>query len=269
MAAVGVDYTLARVLGNEEIEDGFFILSLEVPNSFLLAEPGQFVMLRTGTESDPLLARPLSIYSVGPLGSVAQCDLLYKVAGRGTAILSRRRPGEFLRVLGPVGREFDLSRVLQKVVLVAGGAGIAPLSFLAAKLAEIEGLELVFYYGARTKKALVGLNRLRNLNIALKICTEDCSCGEGGVVTKKLAKDLRSQDFSGCAVFACGPVPMLKSLYLLIKSSAMPVQVSIEERMACGIGACLGCAVKTRSGFQRVCSEGPVFDMNEILWDEC
>lgn len=259
----------AEVVSNLNLNGDYFLMCMNVPDNYAQARPGQFVMLRADLRETPLLSRPFSIYSIsGGEGAVA-CLVLYRVVGKTTRLLSRKKPGDFLYVLGPLGRCFDASGDFDRAVLVAGGTGIAPISFLSELLIESGPKDVSFYYGAKSSKDLLGLERLEKQAVGrldLKICTEDCSRGEAGVVTALLKRDLGSLN-AGARVFACGPTPMLRSLKTLLAGVRVPVQVSIEEKMACGIGACLACAVRTESGYVRVCTEGPVFDLDKVELD--
>jgi len=263
----------ATIIENVRLAGKYFRISFEVPPSYLAARPGQFVMLRLDMRKDPLLGRPFSIYSLYEYGPYAACSVLYKAVGKMTDLLSSKAPGDSLFVLGPLGRGFDLSRSLSKTVLVAGGTGVAPISFLARTLSGMGRSGLAFYYGARSEQDLIGLDGLDGVSEPgisapeLRICTEDCSRGEQGVVTELLARDIASFNPEGTGIYACGPLPMLRSLRSVLEINPMPVQVSIEERMACGMGACLACAVPSankQDWYVRACQEGPVFNLDEV-----
>lgn len=261
----------ATVIENVRLNENYYRVLFEVPPGYLKSQPGQFVMLRVDLRHDPLLGRPFSIYSVNKNGSQAICCVLYRVVGKMTALLSRKSPGDCVHVLGPLGRGFDLSGTFSKAVLVAGGTGIAPMSFLAETLQGRNGIEIIFYYGAKSDQDLVGLAGIERAGVPkqqLQICTEDCSRGEQGLITTLLERDLGSFDPRETCIFACGPMPMLKSLKSVLAANPLRAQVSIEERMACGLGACLACAVpstlKSGGGYVRACQEGPVFNINEV-----
>jgi dihydroorotate dehydrogenase electron transfer subunit len=261
----------AAIIENARLAGNYYRISFEVPAAYLGARPGQFVMLRVDMRPDPLLGRPFSIYSIAGNGSRASCSVLYRVVGKMTALLSRKAPGESVHVLGPLGRGFDLSRGPAKALLVAGGTGIAPISFLAGELYRRGVPEIFVYYGAKSGEDLIGLDDMEKAGFpqrGLRICTEDCSRGERGLVTELLARDIGAFSPGDTCVFACGPMPMLKSLRAVLAANPLPAQVSIEERMACGMGACLACAVpaasKSGGGYVRACQEGPVFNMDEV-----
>jgi dihydroorotate dehydrogenase electron transfer subunit len=218
---------------------------------------GQFIHLRANDSFHPLLRRPLS---------VARCDrpagtlvLIYRVLGEGTARLADRRPGERIDVLGPLGRGFRLTPG-RDPLLVAGGVGVAPLIFLAEEALRI-GRPVEVLAGARTAALLVGEQDLRQLGVECRLATDDGSRGYRGPVTELLTG--RSD---GRAIYASGPPGMLRQVQQL--AGLAPAQLCVEAAMACGVGACRGCACKARGGGHRlVCTEGPVFDAREVSFD--
>jgi len=263
------------VLSSTETVPGHFHLVLGLPEFFADPVPGQFVMVRFPDRADPLLARPLSVYGYSREAEWGRLELLYRVAGKGTALLSGVREGRTLQVLGPLGRGFRILPKQRTVVLVAGGIGIAPLTFLAEHYrslpAPLGGREIVCYAGARCSEALVGVERMEDLCSRVVVTTDDGTCGVCGIVTEPLERDLPSLPPGESVLYACGPRPMLQCLAAIVGEGGVPCQVSVEERMACGLGACLGCAVAVRGAsdsvsYVRVCKEGPVFDIHELDW---
>jgi len=247
-------------------------MTVKVPPSFEKAIPGQFVMVRQEGNTTPFLSRPFSIYSVYPRGDEIFLEIFYKAVGKGTEALSRLQEGDFLNILGPLGRGFDLPPSFGKIVLIAGGIGIPPLSFLAQRCSEENhGAEIVCYLGAANAETLAGLDRLKRICSAVEISTDDGSRGYHGPVTKLFQRDMGRYAGDDVRIYACGPRPMLKALQGFLKDRPGVCQISLEERMACGIGACLGCVVRTRSDggeLVRVCKEGPVFDIGDIDFEE-
>lgn len=254
----------ARVVSNVKLTEGYYLMRFESPGVYLEASPGQFLMLRTDMREAPLLSRAFSICSVSKKGDVVTCSVLYRLVGITTELMSMKKEGDFVYILGPLGRGFDLTGGFGKAVLVSGGTGIAPILFLSQTLSSRPGTEVKLYYGARSAGELAGLGLFADSRINLKVCTDDGSAGERCAVTALLEKDLGSLESRETAVFACGPVPMLKSLKRLMAGRSFPVQISVEEKMACGIGACLSCAVRTGAGYVRACKEGPVFGIDEV-----
>lgn len=257
-------------------------LTLLAPPVAATARPGQFVHLvcRAPGSQDPLLRRPLSIFAADARqGTVS---LLYRVVGRGTAWLAAQSPGARMDLLGPLGQGFDLEKARggEPVLLVAGGMGVAPLHFLATALqGQLPAGQVIFYYGAATGRQLLLRDRLAALADKLIICTDDGSLGRTGPVTAPLAESLAAHPTG--VIYSCGPRPMLEAVAALAARYDLPCQVSLEEKMACGVGACLGCACRTyrRDGqigaggaggqeppfYSLVCTDGPVFDAREVF----
>lgn len=260
----------AELIRNREIARDVFLLSMRVPDSFLCGMPGQFVMVRLEGLDFPLLGRPISIHSLYRDRKGPVCDLLYRTAGRGTAVMSRMRKGDLLLILGPLGSGFTIRRDIGKVVLVAGGMGVAPLFYLAEFYRKSPGgrkREIVCLLGARNTETLLDLERLKKTCSAVWLCTDDGSRGFHGTVTELFAGKMEGLIDAGTAVYACGPRAMLAALSEQIAGKDFPCEVSVEEKMACGVGACLSCAVAIRGGaYSRVCREGPVFDIRELDW---
>jgi dihydroorotate dehydrogenase electron transfer subunit len=266
-----------QVVGNPGVAPDHFLLTLRLPPSFATPQPGQFVMIRDPERGEPLLPRPLSVYGFHRDGDQAILDLLYRTAGRGTSLFSRMKPGALLAVLGPLGRGFTLQRDVRKVILLAGGVGVAPLTFLLQESClrdtSMQKKEITAYVGARTAKLLACIERLEGF-CDLRIATDDGSAGYHGLVTDLLRCDIGAYEPEETMIYACGPTAMIRSLGFIVRNSAVRCEVSLEERMACGIGACLGCAVAVtdsngKSAYQRVCHEGPVFDIREIALNPC
>ena len=272
-----------KIITNTKISKNYFKIILRYNNIPTLTQPGQFIEMRVSDSYEPLLRRPFSIHKVN--GS--DIEILYEVVGRGTEILSRRKPGEYLDVIGPLGNGFTYqatSHKPQATVLVAGGMGVAPLIFLAEKLADIKTqnpkLKTLVLIGAETKDEILCEREFKALDCNVKISTDDGSAGFKGKVTDLLRKILATNHkpqatnkmFAACSlqpaavIYACGPKPMLEEISRISCKHNIRAQVSLEEHMACGIGICFGCAVKTKYGYKRVCKEGPVFNADEIIW---
>ncbi|MDI3281314.1 MAG: dihydroorotate dehydrogenase electron transfer subunit [Bacillota bacterium] len=257
-------------------------LTLAAPELARRAEPGQFLLVRTALASslDPLLRRPFSVCDADP--ERGEVRIHFQVVGRGTAFLAERRPGERLDVLGPLGRGFSLPRWLrpgEEVLLVGGGAGAAPLPLLALR-ARAAGLRPVAFLGAATLQALPLAEVLRAAGAEVHLATLDGSAGRRGTVVEALEAWLagRAPATGPRLLSACGPRGMLLAVARLARRFNLPCQVSLEERMACGLGACLGChcgqqlaELRAAAGWEekpapepagvgpRVCADGPVF----------
>ncbi len=261
-------YFDARVIENRSLGGGYFVLRLGGCESLANTIPGQFVMVRGDWQRDPLLPRAFSLLTVTGGG---RADLLAKVVGRGTALLERVVPGAHLDVLGPLGNGFPAPSVDVHDLLVAGGVGMPPLLMQAERAARaglVANAEMI--YGGRSSRDLVLLGDMRAMGLALHLTTEDGSLGRRGRVT--LALEARVDDMRRARperrlrILACGPNPMLWAVGRIAKQLGIECLLSLEEQMACGIGVCLGCAVPACSRpYRYVCSDGPVFDANDVV----
>jgi len=215
----------------------------------------------------------MSIHRVAPLYAPTDLALLFTVVGRGTKWLAQRKEGDVLDLLGPLGNGFEVHS--QKLLLVAGGMGIAALSFLAEK-AVADGRHVTLLSGAKTRDKVYPLDKLTPGILAVEIVTEDGSQGKEGMATDILADfdhvvDLTAVDTDDLAgpdqIFACGPVSMYEAMAGLDWLKGKSVQVSMEARMGCGFGGCYSCAIETRSGLRLVCKDGPVFELDHLIWE--
>jgi dihydroorotate dehydrogenase electron transfer subunit len=245
---------------------GYYRLVLKAPHVAAAAHPGQFVMLRVTANQDPLLARPFGICSVPSKSSI---EILYRVVGKGTTLLTRMNVGQELALLGPLGNGFIMPDKTITPVLVAGGSGFPPLHFLSLRA----GGRAHVFIGARHKDCLPPvsvLNSLKDHTARVHIATEDGSSGQQGMSTDILNSFLtQMEQKTHIVLYACGPHGMLVEVNRIAAEHSIPCYVSVEERMACGLGACMGCSVPMKSGgYKRVCKEGPVFDSREIAWGE-
>jgi dihydroorotate dehydrogenase electron transfer subunit len=266
------DDMTATILANAEVAPEHYLMKLAVSRAFRDARPGQFVMLRPAGRGFPFLGRPLGIYSLAENGSGARIEILYRAAGRGTKVISTLCEGDRIEILGPLGNRFALEPGMRTAVLMAGGIGIAPLVFLAEQLsakAPLEGLKTILYIGARNSASLLSIDRMKTFGAEVRVSTDDGSAGYRGPVTDLFREDLSSFD-SKTEVFVCGPNPMLKRVSEIIADHSVTCQVLMEERMACGMGACLGCTIEVRTPtgveYRQVCTDGPVFDLRSIVW---
>lgn len=235
--------------------------------------PGQFVHVLVGSTNDPLLRRPLSIHDVDS----GRIVLLYEVRGRGTALLAEKREGESVDLIGPLGNGFTLpTSADQPVLIIGGGIGAAPLKFLTRVIAEKYGKScLHLLTGARSMSGHICHDEFCSFcedDDKYRVCTDDGSFGVKGVVTDLLNPWLDELSSKGDPIiYACGPTPMLKAVSAITKARGLKCQVSLEAKMACGVGACMGCVIKVRDGdstkYVRCCKEGPVFDADEVVWD--
>ncbi|MEA3253472.1 MAG: dihydroorotate dehydrogenase electron transfer subunit [Chloroflexota bacterium] len=277
--------SLCVVISKAEILPGVFLMKIAADDIAAAAHPGQFISVRCG---DLVLRRPFSIHQVGCTpslfvrnGSLSEDEIaiLFKVVGEGSRWLSQLECGDEVDILGPLGNGFSIAPTSNKLLLVAGGIGIAPLALLAQYASAQYSVTLI--HGASTVAQLYPLPSLRAKRINLPPLprevrfipvTEDGSMGRKGIVTDMLPDLLDWAD----QIFACGPVSMYKAmseqlhspLLLQGQRSSLKCQVSLELRMGCGIGACYGCTINTKKGLKKVCHDGPIFELDDILWEE-
>ncbi len=249
---------LAPVIASRQVMPGVFHLKLKAPSVASLARPGQFAMLSCGP--DLLLRRPLSFHDAdSETGEVA---FLYNVVGRGTRWLSQLKPGDTVDILGPLGNGFTIKPDSKNILIIAGGMGVAPLCFLARQ-AQDGGHSVTLLLGAASAANLCPTELLPSA-ATCQTATEDGSAGVKGLITDCLPQYIDKAD----QIFACGPLPMYRTLAKEPGLHDKPVQVSLEVRMACGLGACYGCSIKTKGGMKKVCRDGPVFNMKDVAWEE-
>lgn len=239
-------------------------ISLSLPGEPL---PGQFVQLRLDRGTDPLLRRPFSIHHADPEnGTMA---LLVRVAGPGTARIAGFHPGIELDLLGPFGRGFPFLDEESPALLVAGGIGLAPL-FFAADYRIKRKLPVEFLIGAKTADALPDQPYFESFGLLPLVSTDDGSRGMKGTAVDLMCKRLEAA-VKPTRIHACGPLPLLASVARTGIDLGIPTHLSLESRLACAVGACLGCAFPIRkngtTGYRRVCRDGPVFDGEDVVFE--
>ncbi|MDH7601546.1 MAG: dihydroorotate dehydrogenase electron transfer subunit [Armatimonadota bacterium] len=270
-----------KVVANTAEAPDISRLVLSCPQIAREAEAGQFVNVRVSVMSDPLLRRPFSIECVNL--DEGTFSLLYVIRGKATRLLADVAPGEMLSVVGPLGKPFDVGCSDDAVhVLVAGGCGVAPIHFLCSSLVGKFGVDrVVVLVGAQTKSAVLCENDFRALGVNPLFSTNDGTYGAKGLVTDMLSDYFSTlptgQNTAGVRVYACGPRDMLKEVARISREAQVQsCQVSLENVMACGIGVCLGCVQKIKCDscgtpdewlYKRVCTEGPVFEAGEVIWE--
>jgi dihydroorotate dehydrogenase electron transfer subunit len=291
--------TLAEISSNVEVMPGVYLMWIEAPHIAAAAQPGQFITVRCG---DFTLRRPFSIHQISPLtcspydssrragedpgeGEIA---VLFKATGKGTLWLSQRKAGQKIDILGPLGKGFTIAPKSKNLLLVAGGIGLAPLIFLVQQASSQH--QIILIHGASTAAQLCPFSssgekrsKLSHLPNGVQFIpvTEDGSMGQKGVATNILPDFLDWAD----QIYACGPVAMYKAMALPLNPSPLKgeengqgekrsnlklkkCQVSLEVRMGCGFGACYGCTINTKRGLEQVCRDGPVFELDDIIWQE-
>ena len=273
-----------EIAGNSSPAPNIYVLELFAPTLAENARPGQFLHIRCAEGNDPLLRRPVSIHAVNRGTGLVR--IMFQVVGRGTEMLARRQDG-LLDVMGPLGHGFTWGQERQRrantapaavnggitnpggIIVVGGGIGAAPLFFLLQELAATQAAPRVkVLLGARSADQLLTVELVAALSFKVQTATDDGSAGLHGLVTDLLAEELRQKTEY---VYACGPAPMLKAVCTLLDHAKVPGEVSLEERMACGVGACLSCVCRVREpggveNYQRACVDGPVFSAAEVVW---
>ncbi len=249
---------VASILDNSEVMLGVYLIWLKSPQIASEAKPGQFVMVCCG--GDCVLPRPLSIHQ----RSDDKIALLFSVVGKGTSWLSQLDKDDTVELFGPLGNGFSILPASQNLLLVAGGMGFAPLYSLASSASK-EGYSIKVIIGVRTAIQLyLKEYQYQSIKAEFVLVTEDGTEGEKGIATNLIPRYVDWAD----QIFACGPQGMYRSMAQMPELKNKPVQVSLEVRMGCGRGVCYGCTIKTKKGLKRVCEDGPVFDLDDILWDE-
>jgi len=250
----------ATIISNTELISGIYLAEVEAPGATDKALPGQFLMVNCGP--DLTLMRPFSIHQVI---YPHRLSFLYKKVGKGTAWLSQHQKGEYIDILCPLGNGFSIKPTSKHILLVAGGIGIAPLVFLAS-YATAQKKSIKFLIGAATANELYPYELLPKGILPPEITTEDGSYGKTGMITDILPDFIDNVD----QVFACGPLSMYRKMsgIILEIQQKRKVQISLEIRMGCGLGTCYGCSIKTIRGMRQVCSDGPIFNLDEIIWQE-
>jgi dihydroorotate dehydrogenase electron transfer subunit len=256
-----MEHFTGEVYGLEQIARNCFLLQFcwsgkEVPL------PGQFLTLRISCSSVPLLRRPFAVSGFNP--AEKRGEFIFLKRGAGTALLTGKAPGEPLDVIGPLGIGFPIPEANQHPVLIAGGIGIGPILFLAEKLNQL-GINYDFLTGSRDASSLPSQAVLERIPHA-RLFTDDGSAGTAGFPVDLLPELIGQVKHP--VIYACGPDAMLRRCHFTAAESGVPCWVSVEQVMACGVGACMGCAVPLADGtsYARACTEGPVFRSSDVWW---
>lgn len=253
----------AQVIEQVSLGDGSFVeMLLDAPRIAEQVKPGQFVHVALPESSQHILRRPLSVLGANRITGLIR--LLYQVVGEGTRLLSEVKEEEELSLLGPLGRGWDATKA-RKCLLIGGGVGAAPLYMLAQSLKD-RGISVDVVLGATSADVLVCRESFQQLlkPSRLHLCTDDGSLGYKGFTTELCTQLLQKRKFDYIA--SCGPEPMQNAVAELAERAGVSCELSLERRMACGIGACLSCMVDTVDGNKRACVDGPVFNAKEVRW---
>jgi dihydroorotate dehydrogenase electron transfer subunit len=263
-----------EVIANRPVATNQYEIEIHCPTIAHQAQPGQFVQMRVQQGYEPLFGRPFSVFRRFPERD--SFSVIYLVRGVFTHLLAHKQPGDRVYLVGPLGNRFTAAEPIQEFqhVLVAGGVGAPPIYLLAEELVQ-KGAppeQIVVVNGARRSDLLVCGTHFAKLGIRYEVVTEDGSIGEKGKVTDVLSRLYGSGELrqGRCHLYTCGPTAMLEAVAAFAQQHELSCQVSVETLMPCGLGVCLGCAVKVRNAdgydYKRACVDGPIFDAREVLW---
>lgn len=254
----------AKLIQKEQLKPDIFKFTISAKEISDTAKSGQFLEIRVSDNIDPFLRRPISIYNIDKENSTV--TFIFQVKGKGTNILSQKNIGDDIDVIGPLGFGTFKLDDYKNIAIIGGGIGIFPLHELAKNANKTANVNT--YLGFRSKDFVVCEDEFSKISQKLVITTDDGTYGENGFAINYLSSDLENSKFD--CIYACGPLPMLKAVQKLAIEKNIPCQISLEERMGCGVGACLGCAVKTAESpadapqYVHVCKAGPVFDARDV-----
>ena len=256
---------MAELVKKEQLKPDIFKFSVKAPSIVKEAKPGNFIEIRVTDQLDPFLRRPISIYNLDRENGIL--EFIFQVKGKGTELLAKREEGKTIDIVGPIGYGTFKYEDYEKIAIIGGGIGVFPLYELA-KCAKADHKKVTTYLGFRSKDFVVLEDEFAKVSNELVLTTDDGSYAEKGFAINYLEKDIEAGKID--AIYACGPLPMLKAVQKLAIEKEIPCQISLEEKMACGLGVCLGCAVKTAKSpkdapeYWHVCKAGPVFNAKDV-----
>lgn len=247
-----------KISQSKRIKKNFHFLSFSSSYLAKIAQPGNFLHLKV----PPLiLRRPFSIHKIED----RNISILFKIKGKGTTILSRFKKGDFLEAIAPLGNSFSFPSLKEKVIIVGGGIGVAPLVFLA-NLLKSKGISPLVLLGAKTKEEILCPGEFKKLKLPLLIATDDGSKGKKGSVVSLLVETIARLKNKRVRIFACGPYKMYEAIKKIIQNKPhIEAEASFEQFMGCGLGFCCGCVIETKGGYKKVCKDGAIFNLKEIM----
>jgi len=257
-----VKHFFSEIISNDPIAKDFHCICFKWDQKVPTPKPGQFLTIRVSDSTVPLLRRPFALSGFEKENYLA--SIIYQKRGISTEILTGKITGDTIDIIGPLGNIFNINNKVNSFIIVAGGIGLGPMIYVANYIKSI-GKNVIFIFGAKNKSYIPEKEILNFLEPIL--CTDDGSKGFKGTTVDFLSS-LDSADIKGASLFACGPIPMLKGCHDFAEKNKLDCQVLMEQIMACGIGACMGCVIKVNRepGYNRVCSEGAVFNSRDIVW---
>lgn len=259
------ELVMAELVKKEQLKPDIYKFSVKAPSIVKEAKPGNFIEIRVTDQLDPFLRRPISIYNLDRENGIL--EFIFQVKGKGTEILAKREEGKTVDIVGPIGYGTFKYEDYEKIAIIGGGIGVFPLYELA-KCAKADDKNVTTYLGFRSKDFVVLEEEFAKVSDELILTTDDGSYAQKGFAINYLEKDIEAGKID--AIYACGPLLMLKAVQKLAIEKELPCQISLEEKMACGLGVCLGCAVKTAKSpkdapeYWHVCKAGPVFNAKDV-----
>lgn len=254
-----------KLIKVQKLKEDIFKFSVEAKEITAQGVAGQFIEIRVSEGIEPFLRRPISIHNIDKEKGIL--EFIFQVKGKGTTLLSKKKEGDLIDIIGPLGYGTFKYNSYKNLAIIGGGIGVFPLYELA-KCARTEGKQVYTYLGFRNKELVVLENEFKKVSNNLIITTDDGSYSEKGFAIDFIKKDIEEEKID--SIYACGPLPMLRAVQKLAIEKGLPCQISLEERMACGLGVCLGCAVKTSKStkeepqYWHVCKAGPVFQAKDV-----
>ncbi len=253
------------LIKKRDLKNDYFSLTFKDYSRAGQCDPGHFVHVQIPS-TDIYFRRPMSVASVAPEDGTI--EIIFKVFGRGTRLLGGLRKDDRVNILGPLGVPFTLPGKKEHIIMIAGGVGFPPLLYLATRMVAsgYDPKKIEFFYGGKSSRDIIEVSRIRKTGVSFHPITEDGSMGYKGLVTRPVEEFINSHIGEKMRIFGCGPEGMLKAANDLGMRLNVPGQISLEAPMPCGIGICLGCVVPlAKGGHARVCREGPVFEIGEVL----
>lgn len=249
-----------KVIINEKLSPQYWRMAFDAPDLIAQVKPGQFVHIRTDEQGlQPFFRRPFSVYRARKY-----VEIFYDAVGPGTRLLSLKKKGDTLDVLGPLGVPFQMPpETTKQVILIAGGIGIAPMLILSDVLKN-KKYNFVLLFGGRDRGHVYPMQEFKDNGVKVHIATDDGSVGVKGRVSVLFDKIEKNPEST--FIYTCGPNPMMKAVQAFACQHGIKAQAACEEIMACGLGACLGCSIETKNGFKTVCYDGPAFNLDEVVF---
>ncbi len=250
----------AKLIKKEQLKTDIIKFGVESEELVSLAKPGQFLEIRVSEEVVPFLRRPISIHNIDKANNII--EFIFQIKGKGTEILSKKSIGDMIDIIGPLGNGiFDL-KDYKNVAVIGGGIGIFPLYELVKSAPK--DVTTTTYLGFRNKELVTLENEFKEASSYFVLTTDDGSYGQSGFAINYLKEDIKDKKYD--AIYACGPMPMLKAVQELSKETGVPAYLSLEKLMGCGVGACLGCNVMNtaKGAYDKVCKDGPIFLASDV-----